>query len=1174
MTCCKSSRAVILFSLLCALSFSSRAQTPELTPDNPLTQPLKGGETREHRVRALAGQFLRVTVEAQGIDVAVAINGPGGKPLAEADNADDQGTETLSLITPNEGLYTIVVRALNAKDAKAPPGRYQIRLVALRAPTAADQQRVQAAAARAAALQLSEQKEEAPRRQAIAKFEESIKLWRALDEQAEAATTLDFLSLLYTDLNERAQALDTLNQSLALWRALPERRHEQAEAFYGLAVTHNTAGNRAQALENFQQAITLYRALQDRPHELQALLASSVIHLALGDARRGLETSTQALTLARALKDQRSEASALNNLGESYNRLGQKRKALGYFEQALILRRAARDTAGEAVTLNSLGVVALDIGELQRALDAFNQALPLRRDPAGRALTLIQIGRALDLLGASREALAYFNAALPLTRAANAKRTEAQTLNFIGLAHWAAGDHQQALAALNECLPLRRELKDTAGEGATLNNLGLVQQALGQHAAALDYFNQALTLVRAVSDRQVEARILNNSGFAYEALGQRAKAVEAHNAALELARKVGDRPREAKIRFGLARLARDAGQLRDARKQIEETIKLVEAVRTKLNDPSRRAEYRASTQQYYDLYIDVLMRLHKRAPKERLNAEALHVSERARARSLLELLTEAGADIRTGAAPELLDRERDLQERLNDKTTEQLNLLTTGKATEQQIAALTQELEQLSGALRAAQNELRTSSPRYAALTQPQPLTAAEIRRQVLAPDTLLLEYALGEEHSYLWALSGTALHSYTLPKRSLIEEAARRFYRNLTARNQASADENTAQRQARIAAAERELHAAGQALSKLIIAPAAAQLGTKRLLIVADGALQYVPFAALPTPKDEGGRMKDEEKNARLHPSSLILHPSPLIPHPLVVRHEIITLPSASTLAVIRNEMGDRKPAAQQLLVLADPVFEAQDERVQTINLKLEKTEQAKPDPAKKDDQPPAIGETATRVLLLKKVVQETGAESAAFSIPRLPFTRNEAEAILALVPAGQRQAKFDFNANRAALTGAALGPTRIIHFATHGFLNSLNPELSGLVLSLVNEQGAPQNGYLLAPDLYNLKLDATELVVLSACQTGLGKEVRGEGLTGLTRGLMYAGAPRVVASLWSVSDAATAELMKEFYQGMLTRQLRPAAALRAAQLALWRQKQLQSPYYWAAFTLQGEWR
>jgi hypothetical protein len=139
---------------------------------------------------------------------------------------------------------------------------------------------------------------------------------------------------------------------------------------------------------------------------------------------------------------------------------------------------------------------------------------------------------------------------------------------------------------------------------------------------------------------------------------------------------------------------------------------------------------------------------------------------------------------------------------------------------------------------------------------------------------------------------------------------------------------------------------------------------------------------------------------------------------------------------------------------------------------------------------------------------------------------------------------------------------------------LNNIHPELSGMVLSLVDKDGHPQNGFLRLQDIYDLKLSA-ELVALSACQTGLGKEIKGEGLIGLARGFMYAGAPRIVASLWKVDDRATSELMKRFYQGLLgSEQLRPAEALRQAQLTIWKRKQWREPYYWAAFVLKGEWK
>ena len=178
-----------------------------------------------------------------------------------------------------------------------------------------------------------------------------------------------------------------------------------------------------------------------------------------------------------------------------------------------------------------------------------------------------------------------------------------------------------------------------------------------------------------------------------------------------------------------------------------------------------------------------------------------------------------------------------------------------------------------------------------------------------------------------------------------------------------------------------------------------------------------------------------------------------------------------------------------------------------------------------------------------------------------------------MSVAPAGTGMKATDFKASRATATSPELSKYRIVHFATHGLLNSEHPELSGLVLSLVDESGKPQNGFLRLHEIYNLKLSA-DLVVLSGCQTALGKQVKGEGLIGLTRGFMYAGAARVVVSLWEVNDEATAELMKKFYEAMFKKGMRPAAALRTAQLAMWKSPWWKAPYYWAGFELQGEYR
>lgn len=486
---------------------------------------------------------------------------------------------------------------------------------------------------------------------------------------------------------------------------------------------------------------------------------------------------------------------------------------------------------------------------------------------------------------------------------------------------------------------------------------------------------------------------------------------------------------------------------------------------------------------------------------------------------MLETLTEANADIRKGVEPKLLEAERRTQQQLDALEKRRVELVNNSNPAQaanikNQLASLQTAEPALLGQYRDIQTKIRATSPEYAALTQPQALTLAQIQQQVLDNDTVLLEYSLGKERRYLWAVTKTSITSYQLPKQADIEAAAKTFRNTLTAPSQRNNPSRVA--------------AASQALSKIILAPAASKLGKKRLVIVSDGALQYIPFAALSLPS--------KAKSAI----------------PLVFEHEIVTLPSASTIIVLRRDIINRKPAPKALAILADPVFSRNDERVKQIA----------------PNTPKAIANTPLDLQFLAKSIAEAGIES-----DRLPQTRTEAEQILKLVPANQSSHLFDFAANRNAATNPDLSQYRIVHFATHGILNSKNPELSGVILSLVDDKGMAQNGFLRLHDIYNLNLPA-ELVVLSACRTGLGAGAKGEGLVGLTRGFMYAGSPRVVVSLWYVSARATAELITRFYKGILKNNLKPAAALRKAQVEMSQSPQWKSPYNWAGFVLQGEWK
>jgi len=457
--------------------------------------------------------------------------------------------------------------------------------------------------------------------------------------------------------------------------------------------------------------------------------------------------------------------------------------------------------------------------------------------------------------------------------------------------------------------------------------------------------------------------------------------------------------------------------------------------------------------------------------------------------------------------------------------------LLNGKHTESEAAAMEKELTALTVELDQVQSRIRETSPPYAALTQPVPLDVKDIQTKVLDEDTVLLEYALGAEKSFLWAVTPESVDIFDLPSRAEIESAARRVYELLTARNQKPPKETPPARAARVRQADEAFFSAAAKVSSMLLGPAAAQIGNKRLLIVGEGVLQYLPFAALPEPTPDGA--------AQANPS------------PLIAKHEIITVPSASVVAVLRRETAGRKQAPKTLAVVADPVFSADDARVaqQKSNAKA----------AAKEVAPADALRSASDVGLQDFV--------------RLRFSRSEADDIVRMAPAEATFKALDFDASRDTVLNSDLGQYRIVHFATHSLLNNEHPELSGVVLSLVDRAGRPQNGFLRLYDIYNLRL-GSDLVVLSACQTALGGEIKGEGLIGLTRGFLYAGAPRVVATLWEIDDRTTAEVMKRFYEGMLARGERPAAALRAAQVTMWRTKGWDAPYYWAAFTLQGEWR
>jgi CHAT domain-containing protein/Tfp pilus assembly protein PilF len=908
----------------------------------------------------------------------------------------------------------------------------------------------------------------------------------------------------------------------------------QSRALAALGRCSQSLNDFPAALRWYEEAVQVDTAAGNEMWVAADRNSMGVITYSRGDLAGAHDHFVRSLSIRERLAPNSLDvAASLNNLGNVANTRGDQEAAHEFHSRSLAIKeRLAPGLQTVATSLTNLGNVAQVRGDLRAALDYHSRALGLKEQLVPHSLslatTLNSLGNVSQTRGDLTASQAYYSRSLSIReRLAPDSRDVASSLNNLGEVAHTRGDLDAAQAYHTRALGIRERLApDSLVVAASLDNLGNVARRRGDLQAAVAYHRRALTIEeRLAPNSMTVATTLHNLGDVAHDRGDRAAALDYASRALAIRERLAPDSLDVAVSLNsLGAVALAERRFSDALPLFTRAVRIVESQRWHVRSTEARALLLAEHVEPYTGLLRAYLALDD-VPA------AFAMAERAHARSLLEALAEARADIRQGVDPLLLERERLLQRQLNAEADRQTQVLG-GAHTAEQAAAMSAQLQAVLVEYQELQARIRTESPRYGSLTEPQPVGLAEIQGQVLDAGSLLLEYVMDEASSYLFAVTRDAIQAYTLPGRATIDQAARRVYELLTARQPRHGETSTARR-IRIAAADGEYPAAAAALARMVLGPVAGRLSNQRLLIVADGALQYVPFAALPAPE--------------------VGHKSPEDDRPLMIDHEIVSLPSASVMAVLRKELGGRPAAEKLVAVLADPVFDAQDPRLKR--------------------QPVATQGRAPLPAELERAVRSAGLADDRGALSRLPFTRDEADAILALAPARDSARALDFKASRATVTAAELGRYRIVHLATHGVLNTEHPELSGLVLSLVDDRGNAQDGFLRLHEVYNLRWPA-DLVVLSACQTALGAEIKGEGLVGLTRGFMYAGAERVLASLWNVNDSATAVFMTEFYQGLFTRRLTPAAALRAAQIEMWKRKSWRSPYFWAGFVLQGEWR
>lgn len=955
------------------------------------------------------------------------------------------------------------------------------------------------------------------------------------------------------------------------------------------------------AAKQFRAASVLWKNLNDTERASYALLQSGRLRLQAGenlDAIRELLVSLEQ-SGPNILSVQTSRA--LCNLSLAYLKIGETDEAKKYLDRAL-------KTSQELGDKQTLGFANYAAGEYyywqnlnDRALDHYARSEILLREVGDTRLlidTLISTAYIHMTLGNASVGLRYGRDAEELAIAGNYHRSI--VLSRIACGHLASfmNEKQLALDYYSKAIQSFPDDIDFNEKGALLNGLGAIyehyedlQTSLNYRLKALDnfdrdgfkfgylstlhsiigicfqlekiadankYISQADQLSRQLNDRYYASLVSRTIADHHFSNDEFDRAIHFYQRSLDATQSIGYRTNSVVINNKLGQIyyrKKDATRARQHFEKalsdsleiknffaaaesyfhlaiLQEPIDRTEAIRlarqsieatemlySDVGNSNLKRSFFSSVSARYELYTKLLMSSYKDSPNRDTAFDAIRNIEQSRGRALKETLMMSESKFLADGDPVLIEKENALQFQLTAKLDKLASTLEkeNSASDSDQIQNEILDIQHRLGEIRA---EIKLSSPLYSAIKNPEPFNVADFQSNVLDGDSVLLQFSLGEGESYLWAVDNADVSAYYLPSRDVIEARIERL-RGLLNSRQLNDGESLGEYQARTADAETEYKAEARILSRELFGEVWDKLDGKKLIFVADGRLHYFPIGALPLPGSDG----DE---------------------PIVLANEVVYSPSASALKLLRMERKYASKPTKDIVVFADPVFSKTDERI--------------------------AGLEDRNGNFLASIVATFRSIESYESMPRLPASEQEAISISDVVGAHRTTVRSGFEANRDGVLNGDVEKYNVIHFATHGRIDEKRPELSGIVLSLYNPEGKrPDGGFIRLQDVHGLKLNS-DLVVLSACETGIGKEVKGEGVMSLNNAFLQAGARSVVSSLWKVDDAATKDLMTEFYRGMADESLTAAAALRRAQIKMFNDPRYKSPFFWAAFTASGD--
>lgn len=959
-------------------------------------------------------------------------------------------------------------------------------------------------------------------KQAVNLYIQTAADWEKLNEPQRAVfclTETAKLAQMYSDYGTAFRVLEKAIKLATDHNLLEEKII--SSSLYSLYALEKS--NKKNAQKYSEQAFSLSKKVSSAKAKAYSLFCKGMYEYYYGKMKDATDFFEQASVSAQETQDIFIMSQTLYYVGFSYLRDGNPYKAVDKMD--LALQQCKKYNYRKGIALSYFGKAYLNfyITEKQKALDFFRKSdslFPTDFEWMEKARIVTAIGLIYMEFGELEIAESNFQKAIDYYEKANYLLGKISNITLLGDIYLLKSDSNKAKQAYESATTLSSQIDDKFRVANIKEGLGNVEFRENNFDAAIKNYLEALKIYNNIG---VKLPVIENLiGNAYKQNRDYKTARNYYNSALQTNRETKDFLQLSEVLFSSAKLNLIENKPDEAFDNIKESIDLTENLYSDVANTNLKSTYLSSVFERYELFINLSMKKHRQNPNEKYDLRALQSAEKSRARVMLENLSLANADLTKDADAETVKREKEIRILLNVRADKLTDLLTSN-ADKSETDKISNEIKELKDELENIKAKLKQQSPVYSAIKNPAPFDVADFQQNVLDENSLLLEFSLGRNESYLWLVGKNEVSSYVLPPREQIEAKIQKLRELLASRKQKTNEEIEVY-QARIIQAENDYWQIAKQLSSELFGQVSDKLEKNRLIIVPDGKLNYFPVSALPLPNSENNE-------------------------PILLSNEVIYEPSASTLSLLSKSQNQLDVASKNLLVFSDPVFSKEDSRMSAEN----------------------------------KAEENLNAESASLenfrfveslnSLARLTASKDEADSIIDILGTSKADNYSGYSASREQLLNAKTADYKIIHFATHGLISEERPELSGIVLSRFDESGQKLNEFVRLQDIYGLNLNS-DLVVLSACETGIGKEVRGEGLMSLNNAFLQVGAKSVMSSLWKVEDNATLELMKNFYQTLADEKVTPSKALQEAQIKMWQSGRYKSPFYWAAFTVQGDFR